>query len=185
MADHKRGRGAQDGVEEHSRGDEEGDSSPTNYICGFCGLLASFRHLEKSYENITHLVAPQGTKTGNKTVTNLHIWRWKTIVLHALHVHFSFWAFRERTRSFHYVKWPVLQLCGWNEHMMTNFQFCFLPLKHWFQFNSRIVRTQFSSIMTLNNWKMIAETQSYIFRWCSRCHRCPPCLSPQYGKQQT
>ena len=73
MADHKRGRGAQDGVEEHSRGDEEGDSSPTNYICGFCGLLASFRHLEKSYENITHLVAPQGTKTGNKTVTNLHI----------------------------------------------------------------------------------------------------------------
>ena len=26
---------------------------------------------------------------GNKNLTNLHIWRWKTIVLHALHVHFS------------------------------------------------------------------------------------------------
>ena len=27
---------------------------------------------------------------GNKNVTNLHIWHWKTVVLHALHVHFSF-----------------------------------------------------------------------------------------------
>ena len=27
---------------------------------------------------------------GNKNVTNLHIWQWKTIDLHALHVHFSF-----------------------------------------------------------------------------------------------
>ena len=27
---------------------------------------------------------------GNKNVTNLHIWRWKTIVLRALHVQFSF-----------------------------------------------------------------------------------------------
>ena len=37
--------------------------------------------------------------------------------------------------------------------------------KRWFQFNSRIVRTNFSSIMTLNDWNMIAETRSYIFRW--------------------
>ena len=39
----------------------------------------------------------------------------------------------------------------------------------WFQFNSRIVRTHFASVMTLNNWEMIAETRSYIFRWRSRC----------------
>ena len=26
---------------------------------------------------------------GNKNLTNLHIWRWKTVFLHALHVHFS------------------------------------------------------------------------------------------------
>ena len=26
---------------------------------------------------------------GNKTPTNLHIWKWKTVFLHALHVHFS------------------------------------------------------------------------------------------------
>ena len=46
--------------------------------------------------------------------------------------------------------------------------FVFLCPKRWFQFNSRIVRTHFSSIMTLNNWKMTAEPRSYIFRWRSR-----------------
>ena len=45
------------------------------------------------------------------------------------------------------------------------FNFVFLCPKRWFQINFRIVRTHFSSIMTLNNWKMIAETRSYIFRW--------------------
>ena len=39
------------------------------------------------------------------------------------------------------------------------FNFVFLCPKCWFQFNSRMVRIHFSSIMTLNNWKMIAETQ--------------------------
>ena len=28
----------------------------------------------------------------NKNPTNLHIWQWKTVLLHALHVHFSFFA---------------------------------------------------------------------------------------------
>ena len=49
--------------------------------------------------------------------------------------------------------------------------FVFLCPKRWFQFNSRIVRTHFSSKMTLNNWKMIAETGSFIFRWRSRSRR--------------
>ena len=31
--------------------------------------------------------------------------------------------------------------------------------------------------MTLNNWKMIAETRSYIFRWHSRFRRRRVCLS--------
>ena len=35
----------------------------------------------------------------------------------------------------------------------------------------------FSSTMTLNNWKMIAETRSYIFRWRSRFRRRRVCLS--------
>ena len=55
--------------------------------------------------------------------------------------------------------------------------FSFVPLcpKRWFQFNSRIVKTHFSSIMSLNNWQMIAE--SYIFRWSSRFRRRRFCLS--------
>ena len=56
------------------------------------------------------------------------------------------------------------------------FNFVFLCVKCWFRFNSRIVRTHFSSVMTLNNWKMIAETRSYIFStdssvgWASGCY---------------
>ena len=57
------------------------------------------------------------------------------------------------------------------------FNFVFLCPERWFQFNSRIVRTHFSDIMTLNNWKMIAETRSDIFRWRSRFRRRRVCLS--------
>ena len=57
------------------------------------------------------------------------------------------------------------------------FNFVFLCPKRWFRFNSRMVRTHFSSVMTLNNWKMIEETRSYIFRWRSRFRRRCVCLS--------
>ena len=60
----------------------------------------------------------------NKNPTNLHIWQWKTVFLHALYVHFL--TFLRRSRSFYDVKWPVLQLCGRRQHMMTNVQFCLL-----------------------------------------------------------
>ena len=66
---------------------------------------------------------------GNGNVTNLHIWRRKTIVLHALHVHSLFFTFRWRSRSLYGVKRPVLQLCGRREHMMTNVQFCLVISK--------------------------------------------------------
>ena len=36
----------------------------------------------------------------NKNVRNLHIWLWKTLVLHALHEQFSFLTFRRRSRQF-------------------------------------------------------------------------------------
>ena len=39
--------------------------------------------------------------------------------------------------------------------------------KRWFQFNSRIIRTHFSSRMTLNIWKLIAETLSRRHVWLS------------------
>ena len=57
------------------------------------------------------------------------------------------------------------------------FNFVFLCPKRWFNINSRTVRRHFSSIMTLNNWKMIAEKRSYIFRWRSRFRRRRVCLS--------
>ena len=49
--------------------------------------------------------------------------------------------------------------------------------KRWLQFNSRIVKAHISGIMTMNNWKMIAETRSDIFRWRSRFCRRRVCLS--------
>lgn len=36
-----------------------------------------------------------------------------------------------------------------------------------YQLNSEILRAQFGNQMTLNNPKMVAETRSYIPRWCS------------------
>ena len=56
------------------------------------------------------------------------------------------------------------------------FNFVSLCSKRWFQFISEIVRTHFSSIMTSNNWKMIAETQSCIFRWRSCFRRRRVCI---------
>ena len=46
----------------------------------------------------------------------------------------------------------------------------------WFQFHSRIVRIHFASVMYLNNYQMIVETRSYIFRSRSRCRRRNLCL---------
>ena len=106
---------------------------------------------------------------------NLHIWQWKTGFLHALQVHFSsldisqtfsFFLRREMTCC-------VDDLSIW----WQMFNFVFLCPKRWFQFNSRIVRTHFSSKMTFNNWKLIAETQSYFFGWRSRFRRRRVCLS--------
>ena len=57
------------------------------------------------------------------------------------------------------------------------FNFVFLWPQCWFQLNSGIVRTHFSSIKGLNNWKMIAETWSHISRWRSRFRRRHVCLS--------
>ena len=63
------------------------------------------------------------------------------------------------------------------------FNFVLLCSKRWFQFNSRIVKKHFSGIMTLNNWKMIAETRGYIFRLCSRFRRRRLCLSSLFSRE--
>ena len=58
---------------------------------------------------------------------------------------------------------------------MLNFAVLFL--KRRFQDNSRIVGTHVARVMTLNNWKMIAETRGCIFRWLCYCRRRRLCLS--------
>ena len=59
------------------------------------------------------------------------------------------------------------------------FNFVLLSQMRWFQLNSRIVRTHFASVMTLNNCEIIAETRSYIFRLRSRCRRRRVYLRPR------
>ena len=88
--------------------------------------------------------------------TNLHIWQWKTVFLHALHVHFSsfdilktFSFFLWREMTFFAVVWTT-----WAYNDKCSILSC--P-KRWFQFKSRIVKAHFSGIMTLNTWKMIAD----------------------------
>ena len=87
---------------------------------------------------------------GNKNPTNLHVWQWKTVLLHALHVlFFLFLTFCRRSRSLYDVKWDVLQLCGRREHLMTNvqFQFVLLPLKRWsVSIYWKTVRTHLASV---------------------------------------
>ena len=115
----------------------------------------------------------------NKNPTNLHIWQWNwnSIFARFARAFFLFWHFED-----------VLVLSKtWNDLFCScvddvsiwwqMFNFVLLCPKRWFQFNSRIVRTHFSNIMTLNNWKMIAETRSYIFRWRSCFRRRLVCLS--------
>ena len=110
----------------------------------------------------------------NKNPTNLHIWQWKQYFCMLCICIFHLLIFWRRSCSFYDMKWPVLQLCGiWWQ--MFNFV-CLCP-QRWFQFNSRIVKTHFLSILTLNNWKIIAETRSYIFRWRSHSCRHRVCLS--------
>ena len=93
----------------------------------------------------------QPRRRRQKKTINLHIWQWKTVFLHALHEHvspfdilqtFSFFLRREMT-SFAVV-WTTW---AYDDKSLV-------PIE--FQLNSRIVRTRFSSIMTLNNWKRIA-----------------------------
>ena len=90
---------------------------------------------------------------GNKNPTDLHIWQWKTVFLHALHVHFSsfdilktssFFLWREMT--FFAVVWTT-----WAYDDKYSILSC--P-KRWFRFHPRIVKAHFSGIMTLNNWKI-------------------------------
>ena len=101
---------------------------------------------------------------GNKNPTNLHIWQGKTVSFARFaRVYFIFWRFEDILVLS--TTWNDL-FCCWVDDLTIRWQmfnFVFLCPKRWFQFNSRIVRTYSSSMMTLNNWNMIAEMSSYIF----------------------
>ena len=90
---------------------------------------------------------------GLKTHSSLHALVVQVVYRESI---FHFWTFDPRSCSFCDVKWPVLQLCVDDVGIWwLMFNFVFLPLKRSFQFNSRIVKTHFASIMTLNHWEMI------------------------------
>ena len=57
--------------------------------------------------------------------------------------------------------------------------FVLLPLKRWFQFNSRIVRIHFASSITLNNWETLGRNSKLRFQmtFSSQCNRRRVCLS--------
>ena len=148
-----------------------------------CQLPVLHGHFRTFAQALYAIVAVFGSLSkhdddGNKNPANLHIWQWKIVFLHALHVHFSFF--------WHFVDVLVLSTT-WNDLFCRcvddvsvwwqMFNFVFSCPKRWFQFNSRTVRTHFLSIMSLNNWKMIAETRSHIFTWRSRFRRRRTCLS--------
>ena len=80
----------------------------------------------------------------------------KNSILHALHMHFSFFDilktfsfFLRREMTFYCSCVDDVSIC-WQLHKCSVLS-SYCP-KCWFQFNSRTVRTHFSSIMTKNNW---------------------------------
>jgi len=89
----------------------------------------------------------------NKNPTNLHIWQWKIVFLHALHVHISFFSQLVDVRVLS-TTWND-QFCSCVDDVSRWWQmflFVFLCPKHWFHFNSRIVRTQQNDLEQLRNY---------------------------------
>ena len=126
----------------------------------------------------TVVIQPLSTR-----LTKQNFW-WKTIVLHALHVYFSFFS--------HFADVLVLSttwkdlFCSWVDDVSIwwqRFNFVFLSLKRWFQFHFRMVGTQFTGVMTFNNLEMITETRSYILTWRFPCLRRRDCLSSIMKKE--
>ena len=108
----------------------------------------------------------------------IYIFDSQKVFLHALHVHFSsfdilkmFSFFLRSEMTCFAVVWTT-----WAYDDKCSILYSYVPSA-----GSNLIpglfRTHFSSIMTLNNWKMIAETRSYICRWRSRFRRRCVCLS--------
>ena len=115
---------------------------------------------------------------GNKNPTNLHIWQWKTVFLHALHVHFLSFDIL-KTLSFFLRREMTCFAVVWATRAYDNkcsILYSYVPSPGSNLIPGKLEHT-FSSIMTLSNWKMVAETRSNIFRWRFRFSRRRVCLS--------
>ena len=97
------------------------------------------------------------------------VWKWKTVVLHALHVHFSFFHIPQ-TFSFFSRREMTCFAVVWTTWAYVEKCFIFWS-----------TASNLLSVMTWNNWEMIAETQIYIFRWCSCCRRLCVCLGSLFS----
>ena len=97
----------------------------------------------------------------DKNVTNLDIWQWKTIVLHALHVQCSFLYISLTFSSFPWRE--MISFCSCVDDVSIKWQIfdisCYLQTAGYLEY---------ASITTWNNLEIIAEARSYSFRWHSR-----------------
>ena len=119
---------------------------------------------------------------GDKNVTNLHIWQWNSsfacfarVIFIFTYISLLFSFFRRREVIYLTVVWMA-----WADRQIFNI-FLLSP-NRWYQFNSKIFRIHFASMMTWNNGEISAETRSYIFGWRSHCRRRRPCLSSQWKR---
>ena len=138
------------------------------------GTVVSIFNMQKQW--VLRVALSNHDDEGNTNPTNLHIWQWKTGFLHALHVHFPSF---DILKTFSFFLWREMTFFAvvWTTSAYDDKCSILSCPKRWFQFNSKIVKAHFSGIMTLNNWKMIAETRSDIFRWRFRFRRRRVCLS--------
>ena len=87
---------------------------------------------------------------GNKNHTNLHIWQWKTVFLHALHGIFHLFTFFEDVLVLSMTWNDLFCSCVDNVTWAYDSKCWILSCpKRWFQFNSRIVNLHCSGIITL------------------------------------
>ena len=94
----------------------------SSHTRGWCRTRKRRANSSWDYWDKRELKQPRRRRQQKRPQICILFWQWKTVLLHALHVHFlTFWR---RFRSFYDVKWSVLQLCGRGEHMMTNVKFC-------------------------------------------------------------
>ena len=113
----------------------------------------------------------------DETVINLHIWRRKTVLFYALHEFFYLFLFLYISQSFlsherrEMTCFAVVRTTWW-----CTWRLIIFLIKY--KFNSRVIGTNFASMMTAIYREIIAEKWRYIFPRRFSYQRRRPCLSP-------